>query len=142
GKDQKFYVNCKTQLWNCKVCVRKGNVSQFLRQTAMVYEGQMTPQHLERLVHGRGLPEKAFKDWHVGWDGRHYTIPVSNYRGEVVDIRLYRRGQSTISTAGCHVGLLGAEHLTAHPSEPVYLFEGEWDTIAGNYLRQRVGAAG
>ncbi|MGC4083404.1 MAG: CHC2 zinc finger domain-containing protein [Vicinamibacterales bacterium] len=142
AKAAKFYVNTKTQLWQCKVCGRKGSRPQFLQQMAKVYEDQMTPQLLRRLAEDRQLPEKAFVGWHVGWDGRHYTLPVFNAKGEAEDIRLHRLGRHPIATKDCSVGLFGAQQLAAQLSAPVYLCEGEWDTIALNFLRQRVAAPG
>jgi hypothetical protein len=68
-------------------------------------------------------------------------IPVRNLNGDVVDIRIYHLGGRIISTSGCHVGLLGAEHMTRR-SDPVYLFEGEWDTIAAHYIMSKIGIRG
>jgi hypothetical protein len=141
GKPDKFYVNVKKGLWDSKTAGLSGNVSHFLRQMSKMYESQFTKERLDQLADNRNLPAKAFLGWHIGWDGRRYTIPVSNQTGEVVDIRMYALGGQMMSTAGCNVGLLGAERLTKR-SEPVYLFEGEWDTIAASYLMRKIGIPG
>lgn len=141
GKPEKFYVNVKTGLWDSKTAGLSGNISQFLRQISKQYVSQMTDVLLKRLADDRGLPMKAFKDWNIGWDGRNYTIPICNLDGNTVDIRMYHLGGRIISTAGCNVGLLGAEHLT-RKSEPIYLFEGEWDTIAARYIMSKIGVRG
>jgi len=141
GKPDKFYVNVKTGLWDSKTAGLSGNIPQFLHQISKQYVHQMTDPILQRLADDRNLPIKAFKDWQIGWDGRNYTIPIRNVSGDVVDIRIYHLGRNIISTAGCQVGLLGAERI-GRRSEPIYLFEGEWDTIAASYIMQKIGVNG
>ena len=141
GKPDKFYVNVKTGLWDSKTAGLSGNIPQFLHQISKLYVSQMTDPILKRLADDRGLPMKAFKDWQIGWDGRNYTIPIRNRNGDVVDIRIYHLGRHIISTAGCQVGLLGSEQLLKR-NDPVYLFEGEWDTIAARYIMGKIGIKG
>jgi MoxR-like ATPase len=142
GKPDKFYVNVKKGLWDSKTAGMSGNVSQFLHQIAKMYKEQMTEVLLKKLADDRNLPPVAFKPWHVGWDGRAYTIPIYDIKGNCTDIRMFKIGRNVISTAGCQVGLLGAEHLAGNKGDPVYLFEGEWDTIAAKHLMGKVGAKG
>lgn len=142
GKPDKFYVNVKTGLWDSKTAGLSGNIPQFLQQISKQYASQMTEPILRRLAEDRGLPIKAFKDWQIGYDGRNYMLPVRNANGDYVDIRIYHLGRNIISTAGCNVGLLGSERLTSRKSDPVFLFEGEWDTIAAHYLMSKIGVRG
>lgn len=141
GKAEKFYVNIKTGLWDSKTAGLSGNIPQFLQQISKLYVTQMTEPILKRLADDRNLPAQAFKNWQVGWDGRNYTLPVRDLDGNVVDIRIYHLGRHIISTGGCHVGLLGAERI-GRKSEPIFLFEGEWDTIAASYIMQKLGIPG
>lgn len=142
GKADKFYVNTQTLLWDSKTAGLSGNVNRFLEEIAKVYNNQMTPQLLRTLAEDRQLPESAFRGWHVGWTGTHYTIPVFNAGGTCTDIRMYRIGQGAMATPGASIGLLGATELTAHPDEDVYLCEGEWDTIALRWLLRKLKLPG
>jgi len=142
GKAEKFYVNIKTGLWDSKTAGLSGNTSQFLHQISKMYVSQMTDPLLRRLADDRSLPSKAFSDWQVGWDGRNYTIPIRDINSNMVDIRIFHLGRSILSTGGCNVGLMGAERLLTKKTEPVYLFEGEWDTIAASYIMKKIGIPG
>lgn len=142
GKPEKFYVNVKTGLWDSKTAGLSGNIPQFLQQMSRHYHSQMTDPVLDRLAENRNLPRQVFKDWQIGWDGRNYTIPVRNFNGDYIDIRIFRLGRHMISTSGCHVGLLGAEQLANRRGDPVFLFEGEWDTMAARFLMSKIGVSG
>lgn len=133
-RDDKFYVNQKTWLWDSKTGGVSGNVAKFLQLTAHRYRAALKPAMLEALAEDRKLPVEAFEPWGIGWDGKNYTIPVHDNQGAVVDIRMYRPGGRVISTAGCQVGLLGAERLKYSTDFPVYVCEGEWDTVAVSYM--------
>lgn len=136
GRDDKFYVNKKTWLWDSKTAGLSGNVAGFLKHTAGRYRAQIKPAQIAALAADRGLPVAALDavKWEIGWDGKNYTIPVRDPQNNVVDIRMYRPGGRVISTAGCQVGLLGVERLPFGPAFPVFVCEGEWDTIAVSYM--------
>jgi hypothetical protein len=130
SKAEKFYVNTKTWLWDSKTAGIGGNVSQFLAEIHKTYRKRLTSDRANALAHDRGLPVSAFKDWHLGWTGWAYAIPYMDPSGTIVDIRTWKIGGRTISTAGIEVGLFGAHHLNRDMAVPVYVCEGEWDTIA------------
>lgn len=142
NKEDKFYINVKTLLWDSKTGGQSGNVHDFLRLISQEYVKRLTPALVARLAEHRGLPVDAFTGIHLGWNGRAYTLPIRDVSGRVVDIRMYRLGGSMISTSGAQVGLLFAEHLNDTPSAPVYLCEGEWDGIALRWLLKYIGASG
>jgi len=136
-KAEKFYVNTKTWLWDSKTAGISGNVPRFLAEIHKLYRKRMTPDRLNALAHDRGLPVSAFEPWHIGWTGNAYAIPYMDPSGAMVDIRTWRPNGRAISTAGIEVGLFGAHRLNRDLSAPVYLCEGEWDTVAWNEaLRQ------
>lgn len=139
GKDDKFYVNVNTLLWDSKTAGLSGDVQTFLKLTAQRYERALTPPVLAKLAHNRRLPVEAFRGWGLGWTGDKYALPVRDVRGRVVDIRTCKLPEPKwFSTAGAHSGLLGAEHLPTHAADPVYLCEGEWDAIALRWLLQHL----
>jgi hypothetical protein len=130
GKAEKFYVNTKTWLWDSKTAGISGNVSTFLAEIHKVYRKRLTPDRLNALAHDRELPVSAFKDWNLGWTGWAYALPYFDPSGTMVDIRTWKIGGRFISTAGIEVGLFGAHRLNRDLAVPVYVCEGEWDTIA------------
>ena len=143
GKPKKFYVNSKTWLWDSKTAGLSGNIAGFLEEIHKTYEEDLTKPELEDLAKHRKLPPGAFTPWHVGWTGDKYTVPVRDAQGKMQDIRMYHLGKKQMrSTAGCNVGLLGAELLGADLTSPVYICEGEWDAMAMRWLLKKVDANG
>ena len=134
GKEDKFYVNEQTMLWDSKTAGIGGDIPKFLYEISKQNVQQLTEFTKRRLSSHRNLPAEAFKAWHTGWDGHRYTWPVRNVKGIVQDIRHYQLGKQMMSTSGCSTGLMGAEWLTKKPKDPVYLCEGEWDAIAMQWL--------
>jgi hypothetical protein len=134
GKEDKFYVNETSMLWDSKTAGVGGDIAKFLFLIAKQNTEQLTSSIKRRLSSHRNLPIEAFKFWHTGWDGQRYTWPVRNAKGIVQDIRHYQLGKSMMSTAGCSTCLMGSEWLVKKPKDPVYLCEGEWDAIALQWL--------
>lgn len=142
GKDNKFYVNSKTWLWDSKTAGLSGNPQTFLGLISQHYTKLMTDSAMRRLTENRKLPRAAFTPWFIGWTGHAYTIPIKDPAGTVVDVRMWRPGGKMLSTPTVTVGLLGAERLNKYPSDPVYLCEGEWDAIALYWLMRKLGQRG
>lgn len=142
-KPGKFYVNTKTWLWDSKTAGMSGNVTTFLTNIHEDYFDAIDDEQRIALARDRKLPRAAFEPWRIGWTGDTYVIPVRNYKGQVQDLRMYDLKDHVMkSTAGCKVGLLGAERLKARPTDPIYLCEGEWDAIAMTYLLKLNNAPG
>lgn len=143
GKEDKFYVNRTTWLWDSKTAGMSGNVTQFLDAIAEDYGEAFDTDQIAALAAHRQLPQSAFKPWNIGWTGTQYAVPIRNLDGNVVDIRLYGLKKKAMrSTAGCHVGLMGAEHLGDRLDEPVYICEGEWDAMALAWLLRKTKSEG
>lgn len=142
GKKDKFYVNAEKKVWDSKTAGFGGSVSQFLERIQEMYQEQMTKPLLRKLAANRSLPEEAFTSWNVGWDGSRYTIPIRDASGTMQDIRMYQLGKRVISTGGAKTGLFGGEWLSKHPSDPVFVCEGEWDAVALRWLMRSVNAKG
>jgi hypothetical protein len=136
GKENKFYVNQKTGLWSSKTGGIGGTPSKFLELRSKDYQKQLTKRLLRKLARDRQLPKAAFKNWELGINDRGmYTIPVRDLDGSVTDIRMYSlRRKSMRSTTGAVSGLFGAPQIKERLNEPIYLCEGEWDTIALSWL--------
>lgn len=143
GKEDKFYVNSKTWLWDSKTAGMSGNIATFLKEISDEYQGDLDDALREKLSKHRKLPPTAFAPWEVGWNGTQYTIPVRDYAGNIVDIRMYDMPKRRMrSTAGCHVGLLGIEHMKTRLTEPIYVCEGEWDAMAMAWLLKKNNTPG
>lgn len=134
-KPDKFYVNRKTWLWDSKSAGMSGNIAKFLAEVADGYEEGFTEDERTRLSKHRKLPPSAFSPWQVGFDGLHFTVPVRDIQGHVVDVRMYEVKRKMMrSTAGCKVGLLGVHKFKDELSAPIYICEGEWDAMAMQWL--------
>jgi hypothetical protein len=102
----------------------------------------LNDDNLQTLARDRCLPAAAFNGHGIGVLDRRFLIPVRGIDGQLCDVRQYRLGGKLRSTAGCKVGLFGAPVLREHRDAPIYLCEGEWDAIALNWLRQKLGKPG
>lgn len=135
GKDDKFYVNTKSGLWDSKSAGLSGNISKFLELRAEYYATQLKGSYARQLSENRQLRKSSFRDLGMGWDGKAFTFPVRDLQGNVQDIRRYDiRLKMMMSTAGCRVQLFQGHLLKERPNDPVYLCEGEWDAIALRWL--------
>lgn len=139
NKESHFYVNIENRLWDCKRCGLRGNFNQFLEQISAQNIRNFGDKEAAQLSADRGIPKSAFDKWEFGWNGRAYTLPVRNFKGIIEDLRIYRIGQKMNATSGASLGLLGAHHLYRHPDYPVYVCEGEWDTISLVWLFRKLG---
>ena len=134
GKEQHFYVNWEKLLWDCKVCGEKGNLLGFLEKTNDRNKKQITSKMIHSLSEERKLPSDSFSWVNLGYNQGQYTIAVYGPDKKLVDLRIYRMGSKVISTAGMKTGLFGLLNLRKSPDGPVYICEGEWDTIAMQWL--------
>lgn len=137
----KFYVNVNTGQWDCKRCLKTGNVYTFLEDWGKHCAKATTAQQWKWLEKSRGLPAAAFKPWGVGCDNGRWLIPVQSANSHVLDLRIYEPERSrVITTAGMKTGLNGLNWLAkADPGTEVWLCEGEWDGIALRWLLRLSG---
>ncbi len=141
-KEGHFYVNWEKILWDCKVCGEKGNAFSFLEKVNERNKKQLNARLVESLADERLLIPGAFKWVELGYDGGQYSIAIRNQAKKLVDLRLYRVGSKVISTAGMQTGLFGLQELLKTKEEPVYVCEGEWDTIAMQWLLDKLKKPG
>ncbi len=134
GKYEHFFVNRTNCLWNCKRCGKQGNFYDFIRDiyTSLLKDTKM--EHLVNLAQYRHLPVSIFQYWKVAYNGVEYFFPVYNIENKLVDLRHYEIGKKIISLEGASVGLFGAEQIIKRNKEPIYICEGEFDTLAMDWL--------
>jgi hypothetical protein len=134
GKE-KFYVDAKSRLWDCKRCAVSGNFEKFLATAMQVYRAGLKGEKMVALAKNRGLRPQTLKAWGIGCDiatGR-YMIPQNNGgENDPSNIQIYRTsGKNSghaVSTTGCSLSLFGPMKL--HGLKEVWLAEGVWDGMA------------
>lgn len=109
---------------------------------------------VDRLKERRGFTDETIKKFELGWDGHRITIPIRNYRGDVVNVRRYLlspiAGQKTKNKmVSLSPGVISLPTQILHykyskprlwPTEwmtrpdPVIVMGGEMDTLLGNQL--------
>lgn len=149
GDERKFFVNWTNLLWDSKTAGLQGDLSDFFEAICARNAERINDTiKLIELARNRRLPTEAFEGYGIGWDGKQYTIPIFNAKGKVTDVRRVflkpDHKQDTYGMVGAKVGLFNCDSLIDPQleSEPVYLCEGEWDTIALNWLLTKNKAPG
>ena len=134
GKEQKWYVNAETGLWQCKVCGEQGNVYTFFNK---LHEQSTTETDLEELATTRGLlSQESLKDWGVIRSILTGEILVPGYSPDNKLTQLYRYSKdwktgryALLVTPETNHGLHGVPLYD--PKKPeVYVCEGFWDGAA------------
>ena len=129
GRVGKFFVNLELLLWDCKICLRNGNFSQFLTTKADSYRANFKGNPVRLLSRDRNLKPRTLKRWGLGWTGEFYTIPIKgNRRSEITDLKRYTIGEKSMSTSGGKLSLIVPQEMRG--SEIIWLCEGEWDGMA------------
>ena len=142
GKPGKFYINTDNLCWDSKVAGVSGNLMKFLELRQQQYQKNVKHWHMMQLASDRGLPMIVFDTWKIGHNGSAYTLLYRDFNGKTQDLRGYQIGKHWMSTPGCSVGLLGAEKISKRPNEPIYVCEGEWDTMALTWLLAKLQSPG
>lgn len=143
-KEGHFYVNVESGQWDCKRCGKAGNTTTFLEQLLDHWRENTTRSdylRLKSLRHGV-CHSSCYRDSGFVFDGARWLFPCRTSRGTVQDVRVYVEGKRIIGTKGCSTGLFGSERLVKESSNGrvVWICEGEWDTVATDYLLRRVKA--
>ena len=140
-KDSHFYINAETLCWDCKRCGTSGNFERFLDAITKNNELAMDDAAWRALAVNRGLPRAAYTGWRVGTEGNgHYTFSILGHDGKVLNVKRWKLGGKLYGTKDVEVQLYGLHNWRA--AGPVYLCEGEHDTVALKYLVDKVGAEG
>ncbi len=142
GKERHFYVNAENLLWDCKVCIKSGNLQTFLEKINERNKKALTKKALEGLAGDRNLPVAAFEWVELGYNYGYYTIAVRDIKRKLIDLRIFKIGGKVMSTAGVSTGLFGLPELVEAKGKPAFVCEGEWDTIAMQWLLRATGKEG
>jgi len=142
GKEDHFFINWENLLWDCKACGEKGNFKTFLTKVNERNKKQLSVQLVRALAEERKLPDKAFAWVELGYHEGQYTIAVRDCNKGLIDLRMYRPGSRAMSTAGVKMGMFGLGEMLKAKAGTVYVCEGEWDTIAMQWLLEEAGKPG
>lgn len=152
-KEDHFFYNPTTFLWDCKVCSRTGNPVEFIRQLYNMFETQTKACHT--IAEARGLPIGAVSLAKVKYNPLNgsYLIPtykfgkINNlYKAVQVTKTNKETGQSYLSwtvMASPHF-----EHTLMNWDETfpdkLWITEGHWDRMAANAVLsgKDIGATG
>jgi len=139
-KENKMYVNVKTQKWDSKTEGISGDLFRFLEYVfARIYKRNITKKDLRLLAKDRDLPVEALENAEIGKRGNYYVVPTYSEKGRIRDLRMYKFKNKSRATAGCSVGIWGVKKLLSNsdPKIPVFICEGEWDGIAMDWLLKK-----
>lgn len=98
-----------------------------------------TPDYLDYLTTHRGLTRATIDAYGIGHDGRRYTIPVRDLDLAIVNIRRYdpQAKQAHEKMVSWRSGFGEARLFPLDQWQmdgPIYLHEGEWDTLVSRQL--------
>ncbi|NIP40489.1 MAG: hypothetical protein GTN39_03135, partial [Candidatus Aenigmarchaeota archaeon] len=126
---ERFYVNKESALWDCKVCGRSGNFSQFLEQISEQHQAAITGALISKLSRSRGIKPQTLKSWGVGWSGIYFTWAArGNMNSSPTDLRRYQLGKKVLATSGSKLSLITSPRDTE--TKKVWIMEGDWDGMA------------
>ncbi len=150
----KMYVNSTTTQFNCKVCNKSGNEKSVLDlMFTEIYKPALKTKEAKKLIkqicEDRSIDSKAFKlEKNVGFNDGELVWIVRSEHGKPVTLRhtTFKRRNKKVeirNMKGTTTGILGLEYVKKlKADEPVYIVEGEWDRLAGNWMLNCLGEAG
>jgi hypothetical protein len=150
GKEEHFFLQPETGLWDCKRCGASGNATGFLEQLhEKIIAGTTNADYL-RLKKLRGVRSHVpFQRAGMGWnkEKNRWVLPVRSSTGYMCNLRLWqesRKGETKpfINTKGLKSGLWGMELLGVRGmrKRKVWVCEGEWDgmELRGIFKKQKI----
>ena len=142
-KENHFFINADTGMWDCKVCGASGNPVSFMTQICDAAQGWATKEDWLDLRKSRNIPVPVLRDCGLGYNPHtgEWLIPCRSHTGAVHDIRRYD-GKQIKSTAGCKLQLWNEAELVESREKTVYLCEGEWDGMAMRWLLEEADRNG
>jgi len=87
----------------------------------------------EDLIQSRKISLSVIKQFKIGWDGKRYYIPITDFGGNVRNIRKHLKikteGQEKTISEAKGVGAIRLFPLKNVKGKEIYIFEGELDTL-------------
>jgi len=124
-----LYVDAQRGVWKCHKCGAEGNLLTLMRTWYQRCLEHTTPRHYKQLASMRpGIPAGVLRRARLALDGQRWLIPYCNLDGAVVSLRWWQPGGKVRNFPGCTSLLFGLERLNGQG--PVWLCEGEWDSLS------------
>ena len=133
-KDDHFFINWQKILWDCKVCGEHGNKQTFLEKINDRNLATITKAQKESLAEDRSFLPDCLNGIELGFHKGQFTIAIRDEKAKLIDLRIYKIGGKVMSTASCKAGIFGLDKLLKDRGNTVYICEGEWDTVAMQWL--------
>ena len=137
GKGLHFFVNNKTDAWDCKVCGKKGGINDFLKEFYKDILSTTSYQKLLKLAKYRNLPLSLLQNYKIAFDDDKYYLPIYNNNDKIIGLRYYEIGKKTKSVIGTKVGIYNLPNFLNEKNIPVYITEGEFDCLTLNWLLEK-----
>lgn len=145
----KMYVSREKATYDCKVCGARGNANSVLSQVFdKLYRRAAAARGVDELAEYRGMPAEMFEDESIGYDETlGWVFMIRRWDGAPTGLRRLPPGKkgkkrAVMQLGGTRLGIFGHELVPAHPNVPVYICEGEWDTLAMRYLMKKMDMPG
>jgi hypothetical protein len=140
-KEEHFYVNVSSNMWDCKKCGRSGGFQTFIDELASAcsdfFSSSEGSVYRENLSDRRSLDPETLTKFRVGYNtssGR-YVLPHAGTNGHLSDLRIYNPERKGLFTTQSMKALL-YNHKALREScadgsiiNTIWICEGEWDTM-------------
>ncbi|MAE82916.1 MAG: hypothetical protein CMB80_09290 [Flammeovirgaceae bacterium] len=164
GKDENpsMSIDVWDGVFHCFTCGASGDYPQFLKRLGVEIEDEKTipPEDVEKwhkelkadvkalkfLKDVRGWSGEVINKHKIGFDGKRFSIPISNKAGQYLNIRRYRpKDKNKVISYGKGYGKSRLFPFSSLESNPVLIMEGEPDTLCAlsagfNAVTQTTGA--
>lgn len=143
-KHNHFYINKKTQCWDCKVCGEAENEYGFLEK---IFNNSLLPEnskYYSALSLERKLPKEVLSRFKISYNKGYYLLPYYNEFDKVCNIGAFRLGGKIFKAPRLPLSIFNLQKLydIDKSNEPIYLCEGEFDVIALEYVLDKLGKPG
>lgn len=142
GKDKHFYLyERSTGKWDCKKCGDHGNLYSFIRKYHEWALSQTDISHYDPLEEARGIPYTEYVAHQLINYDTYWYIPIYNLKGELVGLKKWVDNLYLTPNTTQHLFGGWKLNVDGDPTTlpPIYFCEGEWDSIAFEWLRSTVG---
>lgn len=129
-KVEHFYFNPEENVWDCKVCLAKGNAYTFITMLHDI----ICKNETDDLQSKKGLPRRHVENNKVRYNPLNgtYVIPTFNNKGSMNNLYKYVVGNNTIyATPSLEASLFNWDETT---EDTIWLCEGHWDKIAAEAI--------
>jgi len=142
GKRNHFFISRISGQWDCKICTPSGgNVYTFLAEVYETFKLNTNEEYLRELSRARSVSYLKIKEWGIVPINRYeFIIPYYNEFGNLCNLKKYRVGKKPIFTPELKSSIFGLQQLYSpeRSDQPIYICEGEFDTITLDWFFKKI----